>query len=79
MAQSDHAVTGDIIKVVTPNNRARICPYPLCGTGEHLARIKTGTKLKVIDFINKGYAYVYEVNYKGKVGYISQYDVEVLR
>lgn len=72
-------VIGHTIEVVTPDNRARVCPYPFCGEGEHIARIKTGTKFKIIDYVKKQWGYAIEINYQNKVGYISEFDVKFIK
>ncbi|NCC04675.1 MAG: hypothetical protein EOM37_11685 [Proteobacteria bacterium] len=72
-------VIGQSIEIVTPDDRARVCPYPFCGDGEHIARVQTGTKFKIIDYVKKQWGYAIEINYKGKVGYISEFDVKFLK
>jgi len=69
-------VIGQTIEVVTPDDRARVCPYPFCGEGEHIARVKTGSKFEIIDYVKKQWGYAIEISYKGKVGYISEFDVK---
>jgi hypothetical protein len=71
---------GDKVTIVTPDTIARLCPYPMCGSGEHLTRIPEGTSLKVIGINNvkSGMMGVtwFEVEYKKKKGWISIYDTD---
>lgn len=76
------------IKVITPDNRARLSPIPdSVPQNRELLRIRTGTALKVEDVsILKSSnrrilpdAKWYKVSYGGKIGWVSQYDVEVQR
>lgn len=71
---------GDRVTIVTPDVIARLCPYPMCGSGEHLTRIPEGTTLKVlgINNVTSGMMEVawFEVEYKKKKGWISIFDTD---
>lgn len=68
------------IEIITPNNRARLCPNPGCGQHEHLDRIPTGTKLLVESSsslgMSKVYVIWYKVMYGGKQGWVSEFDTD---
>jgi len=74
------ATTPKTIKVITANNRARLCPSPGCGSNQEIARVATGTKLKVEGAATQSLpnwdVTWYKVKYKGKQGYVSEYDTE---
>lgn len=71
---------GDKVKIVTPDVIARLCPYPMCGDGEHITRIPKGTTLKVIgiNIIKSGMMTVtwFEVEYKKQKGWVSIFDTD---
>ncbi len=69
---------GDSIIIVTPGVRARLCPYPDCGLGAHIARIPEGTTLvvraiSIVKFKPWNVPW-YQVNYDGVTGWLSIYD-----
>ncbi len=74
------AIALDVIRIVTLNNRARLCPKPNCGQGQEILRIPTNTKLEVQSktFVNLRLWNViwYEVIYKGKRGWVSEFDTD---
>ena len=41
------AEVGDILKIITTESQARLCPKPLCKKDQELLRIPTNTELKV--------------------------------
>lgn len=74
------------VKIVTPENRARLNPIPdSVPQNKELTRIKTGTELKIEDISilkSSNPKFLpdtkwYKVTYGGKIGWVSQYDVEV--
>jgi hypothetical protein len=75
---SSVAKVGEMIKIITLNDRARLCPKPNCEEGEHLLRIPTNTELKVESFVRQRMplwdVIWYKVTYKGKQGWISEFD-----
>jgi len=70
---------GEVV-ITAPGNRARLCPEPNCSEGEELIFIPTGTKIpfksKVTVPRPMPYWSVlwYEVEYKGKRGWVSELD-----
>jgi len=70
----------DTIRIVTLNNRARLCPKANCGQGQEIFRIPTNTKLEVQSKIsinlNLWNVVWYEVIYKGKRGWVSEFDTD---
>jgi len=69
------------ITVATPGDRARLCDKPMAGMDGTLARIKTGTVLKVLDTYDAyqkmpGNVRWYKVAYKGKEGWVSFFDTD---
>lgn len=74
------AASGDILKIVTTENRARLCPKLNCGQGQELLRIPKDTELKV-ESSSKHRMPVwdviwYKVTYKGKQGWVSEFDTD---
>ena len=71
---------GDTVMIVTPDVTARLCPYPMCGEGEHLARIPQGTRFNVASVHNAksdNFEVIwFEVVYKKQNGWISIYDTD---
>ena len=71
---------GDVLKIVTPDTVARLCPYPNCGSDQHLTRIPEGTELVIdgIQTVKSGMMSVtwFEVTYKDKRGWVSIYDTD---
>lgn len=71
---------GDTVTIVTPDVLARLCPYPMCGSGAHLARIPQGTSLKVlgINNVKSGMTTItwFEVEFKKQKGWISIFDTD---
>lgn len=47
LSAQEEVNAGDTVTVNTLNDRARLCPVPNCGSGEHIARISTDTRLVV--------------------------------
>ena len=74
------AVTVDTIKIVTVDNRARLCPKADCGQGKEILRIPTNTKLTVQDRIIIHFpvwdVVWYKVTYNGKTGWVSECDTD---
>ena len=74
------AIALGTIRIVTLDNRTRLCPKPNCGQGQEILRIPTNTKLEVQSkiSINLGSWNVvwYEVIYKGKKGWVSEFDTD---
>lgn len=70
----------DSVSVVTPNDRARLCPRSNCRTGEHRTRIPTGAKLPILDSrqVQSGMQTIrwYLVSYRGGQGWVSEHDVQ---
>jgi uncharacterized protein YgiM (DUF1202 family) len=75
------AKNGESIKIITPNNRARLCKKPNAGENEYYGRIKTNTNLKVEDVnkvSNNMFDVVwYKVKYNNKTGWVSEYDTSI--
>lgn len=77
----DKLKDGYEITILTPGTTARLCPRPMCGMNEHIARIPEDTVLKV-DYSaklenssRKPVVWCY-VNYEGKSGWVSIYDTD---
>jgi len=74
------AIALGTIRIVTLDNRARLCPKANCGQGQEILRIPTNTRLEVQSkiFINLRLWDVvwYEVIYKGKKGWVSEFDTD---
>jgi len=72
------AAAGDVIRIVTPDNRARLCPKPNCAQGQERLRISTNMELKVES--SSRYRMPlwdvvwYKVTYRGKQGWVSEFD-----
>jgi len=73
-------VTPDSLTIVTPNNRARLCPKAACADGKQIARIPTGVKLLPSDSVVVKSKAVdvtwYLVEYVGRTGYVSILDTD---
>jgi hypothetical protein len=71
---------GEKLIVVTPGSVARLCPYPNCGTNQHITRIPKGTVLiieGVMEVANTPIkVYWFEVTFQGKRGWISIFDTD---
>jgi len=69
---ADKTGASDTITVVTVNNRARLCNTPNAGENGTLARINTGTKIKVVDTTSvrlPAWSVTwYKIIHKGKTG-----------
>ena len=69
------------VTIVTPGQKARLCPTPNCGWYQDIARIPEGTTLAVRGFYtvpSDGFlppVEWYEVTYQGKQGWVSKIDV----
>lgn len=67
------------VKVVAAEDRARICPQVNCGQDKELIRVPTNTVLEVKGKkkIKNGFSSAtwYKVSFKGKTGWISEYNV----
>ncbi len=75
--------TKEFVRIMTVDNRARLCPLPNCGTGEELLRLRTGASYPVLSQKSVSYPGGYSVTWysvraSGKVGWVSEHDVEVL-
>ena len=74
------AVAGNVIKIITLENRARLCPNIDCGEGQELLRLPTNTKLKVISSSKQRLpmwnVIWYKVTYKGKQGWVSEFNTD---
>jgi len=77
-AEEPPAEMGELITVVTPDNRARLCPVANCDDGAEIARIRTGSQLEVMEteiVTLPLWAVVwYKVSYKTKIGWVSEFD-----
>jgi hypothetical protein len=75
------ASVGDVIKIVTPNDRARLCQNPNCDQDQEILRIPTNTELKVESLIRHRMplwdVVWYKVTYQGKRGWVSEFDTNV--
>ena len=69
---------GDTVTTVRPGSITKLCPFPGCEKGQHIARIPKGTVLKVEGMMNVRYGNStskwVETTYKQKRGWISIYD-----
>jgi hypothetical protein len=74
------AKVGDIIKIITVDGRARLCPKPLCNQDQELLRIPTNTELKVEEVSRERLpmwdVVWYKITYKGKRGWVSEFDTD---
>jgi hypothetical protein len=74
------ATIGDTIKIITPENRARLCPRPLCKQNQELLRIPADTNLKVEEVSSERLpmwdVVWYKISYKGKKGWVSEFDTD---
>ena len=77
----DKLKDGYKITIMTTGTTAPLCPRPMCGMNEHIARIPEDTVLKV-DYsaklehgATKPVVWCY-VNYEGKRGWVSVYDTD---
>lgn len=74
------AVPGDVLRIVTPDNRARLCPKIDCGQDQELLRIPTNTKLKVESSskhrMRMWDVIWYKVTYKHKQGWVSEFNTD---
>lgn len=79
---STQAVPGDQVKIVTPDDRARLCPHVGCeGDREiDIRRLPTGTEFKVeavqTQTLPKWDVVWYEVSHWGKKGWVSEFDTD---
>ena len=74
------AKAGEIIKIDTIKNRARLCPNIDCDEGQELLRIPTNTELKV-ESSSKSRLPLwdviwYKVTYKNKQGWVSEFNTD---
>ena len=71
---------GDKVTITTPGTVARLCPYPNCGTDQHISRIPYGTVLEITGITDvKLPAYSvkwFEITYNGKRGWISIFNTD---
>jgi len=71
---------GDKITIVGPGKVTKLCPYPDCRQGQHVARIPNGTVLKVEGIMNVKHGNStmmwFEATYKEKRGWVSIYDTD---
>lgn len=72
-----------MVKVLTLNDRARLCPNPDCSQDSEIARIKTNSILSVTTTktVKKGFmkAKWHKVTYDGQTGWISEYNIKVVK
>ena len=68
------------IKIVTPDNRARLCPRPDCKQGEEIGRIPTNTLLRVESSHTVSFPILdviwFKVKYQGIEGWVSEFDTD---
>ena len=74
------AAVVNTIKIVTLENKARLCPNIGCNQGQELLRLPTNTKLKV-EMSSKQRLPMwdviwYKVIYKGKEGWVSEFNTD---
>jgi hypothetical protein len=67
---------GDKVTIIVPGTLARLCPYPNCGSNQHITRIPEGTVLEVEGIMEVKSGILpsvkwFEVTYKGKRGWLS--------
>ena len=71
---------GDTIKIITPGTKARLCPKPLCKEDQELLRIPANTEFKVEEFSRERLpmwdVVWYKITYKGKKGWVSEFDTD---
>ena len=71
----------NVIKIVTPQDKARLCPKLDCDLGQEILRLPTGTQLVVessAKFSLPNWDVVwYQVTYKGKQGWVSEFNTDV--
>jgi hypothetical protein len=71
---------GDKVTTVKPGNVTKLCPYPGCEKGQHIARIPEGTVLKVEGMMKVRFGHSttkwVETTYNEKRGWISIYDMK---
>lgn len=81
-ARGDRPAQESLI-IVTPRDRARLCPVPNCGEGELVTRIPTGTTLQIMDrrAVPSGPMSVswFEVHHSGSAGWVSEFDTDLGR
>jgi hypothetical protein len=74
---------GDTVTTVRPGSITKLCPFPGCEKGQHIARIPKGTVLKVeglmkVRYGNSTTKWV-QTTYKEKRGWISIYDTNKMK
>lgn len=74
------AAVGNVIKIITVENRARLCPKVDCAEGQELLRLPTNTELKVESSSKQRLpmwdVIWYKVTFKGKQGWISEFNTD---
>lgn len=77
---AQEVVPGDTVQVVTLEDRARLCPDPNCGSGEHIARVPTDVRLAVQDTATvEGGVYCirwFQVTLAEDTGWLSEFDTD---
>ena len=71
------------IKIVSLEDRAKLCPKPACGQDKEISRIKTNSILSVraSKTIKHGMmkSRWYKVIYNGKTGWVSEFNVKAIK
>ena len=77
-AYAEDVKLGDKVTTVRPGNVTKLCPFPGCEKGQHIARIPKGTVLTVEGMMRVRYGNAttkwVETTYNEKRGWISIYD-----
>ena len=68
------------ITIITRGVNARLCPYPSCGSYQHITRIPQGTVLETgeVEYIKTGIMLTkwFKVVYQNNIGWVSIYDTD---
>lgn len=74
------AQVGDILKIITTDDQARLCPNPLCKKDQELFRVPTNTELKIeevsLERLPMWDIVWYKIAFNGKKGWISEFDTD---